>query len=252
MLEERLTSRFNQGLVTDIKHPDLETRVAILRQRCAQEGGGVRLPDDVLLLMSDRIRSNIRDLEGCLVRLLAVGSLTHQEISVELAEDVLRDYVNPEPEHMTPERILTAVREVWHQERRVDRAAPHARRGPAAPGRDVSPASSPVAAEQGSVRFKSQPHDRALQLPEGPAPMHTDSETADGTNGLHFNIGLGVTVLNGDGHGNWEIRQGVVVKSCPDQQSVRGPSCSRWPFRSRGGFQLPPTLLLHYFNIEGQ
>jgi len=111
MLEERLTSRFNQGLVTDIKQPDLETRIAILRQRCAQEGGGVHLPDDVLLLISDRIRSNIRDLEGCLVRLLAVGSLSHRELSVELAEEVLRDYVNPEPEHMTPERILTAVAE---------------------------------------------------------------------------------------------------------------------------------------------
>jgi chromosomal replication initiator protein len=111
MLEERLTSRFNQGLVTDIKQPDLETRMAILRARCAQEGGGVRLPDDVLLLMADRIRTNIRDLEGCLVRLLAVGSLTHQEISLELAEEVLRHYVNPEPEHMTPERILAAVAE---------------------------------------------------------------------------------------------------------------------------------------------
>ena len=111
MLEERLTSRFNQGLVTDIKQPDLETRIAILRARCAQEGSGIRLPDDVLLLMSDRIRSNIRDLEGCLVRLLAVGSLTQQEISVELAEEVLRDYVNPEPEHTTPERIVGAVAE---------------------------------------------------------------------------------------------------------------------------------------------
>jgi len=111
MLEERLTSRFNQGLVTDIKQPDLETRIAILRARCTQEGGAVRLPDDVLLLMADRIRTNIRDLEGCLVRLLAVGSLTHQEISLDLAEEVLRDYVNPEPEHMTPERILAAVAE---------------------------------------------------------------------------------------------------------------------------------------------
>jgi chromosomal replication initiator protein len=111
MLEERLTSRFNQGLVTDIKQPDLETRIAILRARCATEGGGVRLPDDVLLLLADRVRSNIRDLEGCLVRLLAVGSLTHTEISLDLAEEVLRDYVNPEPEHMTPERIVTAVAE---------------------------------------------------------------------------------------------------------------------------------------------
>ncbi len=109
MLEERLTSRFNQGLVTDIQQPDLETRIAILRNRSAQEGGGVHLPDDVLLLIADRIRNNIRDLEGCLVRLIAVASLTHREISTELAEEVLQHYVNPEPDHLTPERILTAV-----------------------------------------------------------------------------------------------------------------------------------------------
>jgi chromosomal replication initiator protein len=111
MLEERLTSRFNQGLVTDIQQPDLETRIAILRNRSALEGGGVRLPDDVLLLIADRIRNNIRDLEGCLVRLIAVASLTHREISTELTEDVLQHYVNPEPDHLTPERILTAVAE---------------------------------------------------------------------------------------------------------------------------------------------
>ena len=109
MLEERLTSRFNQGLVTDIKHPDLETRIAILRNRCGLEGGGLRLPDDVLLLIADRVRNNIRDLEGCLVRLLAVASLTRQEVSLELAEEVLQHYVNPEPDKITPERILAAV-----------------------------------------------------------------------------------------------------------------------------------------------
>jgi chromosomal replication initiator protein len=97
--------------VTDIKQPDLETRIAILRSRCAQEGQGFRLPDDVLLFIADRIRTNIRDLEGCLVRLIAVASLTHQEMSLELAEEVLQHYVNPEPDRLTPERILTAVAE---------------------------------------------------------------------------------------------------------------------------------------------
>ncbi len=110
-LEERLISRFNQGLVTDIKQPDLETRIAILRARCAQEGGGFRLPDDVLLLIADRIRTNIRDLEGCLVRLIAVASLTQQEVSLELAEEVLQHYVDPEPDQTHPERILAAVAE---------------------------------------------------------------------------------------------------------------------------------------------
>jgi len=109
MLEERLTSRFNQGLVTDIEHPDLETRMAILRNRIEQDGDGVVLPDDVLLLIADRIRSNVRDLEGCLVRVLALGSLLHQEITLAMAEQVLQHYVNPEPDRMTPERILSAV-----------------------------------------------------------------------------------------------------------------------------------------------
>ncbi|MBI5711402.1 MAG: chromosomal replication initiator protein DnaA [Candidatus Eisenbacteria bacterium] len=111
MLEERLTSRFNQGLVTDIKQPDIETRIAILRNRCEQEGDGLRLPEDVLLLIADRIRTNIRDLEGCLVRLMAVASLTHQEITLDLADEVLQNYVNPEPDQLTPERILAAVAE---------------------------------------------------------------------------------------------------------------------------------------------
>ena len=111
MLEERLTSRFNQGLVTDIKQPDLETRLAILRNRIEQDGDGVTLPDDVMLLIADRIRSNVRDLEGCLVRVLALGSLLHREITLDLAEEVLTTYVNPEPDRMTPERILCAVSE---------------------------------------------------------------------------------------------------------------------------------------------
>jgi chromosomal replication initiator protein len=111
MLEERLTSRFNQGLVTDIQHPDIETRIAILRNRIQQDGDGLALPEDVLLLIADRIRGNVRDLEGCLVRLMAVASLTHQEASVALAEEVLQHYVNPEPDQMTPDRIVASVSE---------------------------------------------------------------------------------------------------------------------------------------------
>jgi chromosomal replication initiator protein len=110
-LEERLTSRFNQGLVTDIQQPDIETRLAILRNRFEQEGEGRPLPEDVLLLIADRIRTNIRDLEGCLVRLMAVASLTHRDITLELAEEVLQHYVNPEADQMTPERILLMVGE---------------------------------------------------------------------------------------------------------------------------------------------
>ena len=110
-LEDRLISRFNQGLVADTQLPDLETRIAILRQRCEQETTGLRLGDDVVLLIADRVRGNVRDLEGCLVRLMAVASLTHRDITPELANEVLAQYVKPEPEHTTPERILKVVAE---------------------------------------------------------------------------------------------------------------------------------------------
>ena len=110
-LEDRLISRFNQGLVTDIKQPDIETRLAILRNRCELEGDGIRLQDDVLLLIADRIRNNIRDLEGCLVRVIALASLLRQEVTLEMVEDVLQHYVNAEPERITPERIVSVVSE---------------------------------------------------------------------------------------------------------------------------------------------
>ncbi len=110
-LEDRLISRFNQGLVADTQHPDLETRIAILRARCEEESGGLRLADDVVLLIADRVRGNVRDLEGCLVRLMAVASLTHRDVTPELANEVLAQYVKPEPETNSPDRILSAVSE---------------------------------------------------------------------------------------------------------------------------------------------
>jgi chromosomal replication initiator protein len=110
-LEERLISRFNQGLVADTQQPDLETRIAILRARADEDTCNVRLADDVVLLIADKVRGNVRELEGCLVRLLAVASLTHREITPELANEVLAQYVRPEAEHHQPERILAAVSE---------------------------------------------------------------------------------------------------------------------------------------------
>jgi len=110
-LEERLISRFNQGLVADTQQPDLETRIAILRARADEDPANARLADDVVLLIADRVRGNVRELEGCLVRLLAVASLTHRDITPELANEVLAQYVRPEAEHHQPERILAAVSE---------------------------------------------------------------------------------------------------------------------------------------------
>jgi chromosomal replication initiator protein len=109
-IEDRLLSRFNQGLVTDVQQPDLETRIAILRNRCDVDGAGLRIGDDILLLIADRISNNIRDLEGCLVRLIAYASLVHKDIiTTDLAEEVLQQYVNAEPDLLSPERVVAVV-----------------------------------------------------------------------------------------------------------------------------------------------
>jgi len=112
-LEERLTSRFNQGLVCDIKQPALETRLAILKHRYEREGDGVTLPPEAFLLIADRIRSNIRDLEGCLVRVLALGSLLKQEVTTAMVEEVLQTYAGPEADRLSPERVVAATAEAF-------------------------------------------------------------------------------------------------------------------------------------------
>ena len=107
-LEERLVSRFNQGMVTDVKPPDLETRVAILKRRAAANGH--EIPNEVALLIASRVRANVRHLEGVLVRLTALTELSRSKITVGLAEEVLRDYASPDEPAISPERItlLTA------------------------------------------------------------------------------------------------------------------------------------------------
>ena len=108
-LEERLVSRFNQGMVTDVKPPDLETRVAILKRRAAAYGH--ELSNEVALLIASRVRANVRHLEGVLVRLTALTELSCTKITVGLAEDVLRDYASPDEPAITPERIVLLTAE---------------------------------------------------------------------------------------------------------------------------------------------
>lgn len=87
--EERMRSRFEMGLLTDVQPPDLETRIAILSKKAHQEQ--LRIPDEVLEFIASRISSNIRELEGALIRVTAFASLNRQEVDLGLAEIVLRD-----------------------------------------------------------------------------------------------------------------------------------------------------------------
>ena len=98
-LEERLRSRFEWGLIADIQPPDLETKVAILKKKAEAET--IPLPDNVAIYVAGKIKSNIRELEGSLIRLIAYASLTGREISVPLAQEVLKNI------HAHDERAVT-------------------------------------------------------------------------------------------------------------------------------------------------
>ncbi|HEY4687361.1 MAG TPA: chromosomal replication initiator protein DnaA [Candidatus Subteraquimicrobiales bacterium] len=107
-LEDRLKSRFEWGLITDITPPDLETRIAILRKKSQWEK--LEVPNEILELVASRIQSNIRELEGALTRILAFSSLTKSEIDLDLAKDVLKDTF-PEKESR-PVTVQTIQQEV--------------------------------------------------------------------------------------------------------------------------------------------
>jgi chromosomal replication initiator protein len=106
-IEERLHSRFEWGLIADIQPPDIETKVAILRKKAEAER--VEVPENVALFIASKVRTNIRELEGSLIRLIAYASLTGRDIDLALAQETLRDVLHTEDKPVTIEMIQKFV-----------------------------------------------------------------------------------------------------------------------------------------------
>ncbi len=111
-MEERLRSRFEWGLIADLQQPDVETRIAILRKKSEEEG--IAISEDVIQLLATNLKSNIREIEGALIRLGAYASLTGQEITVEMAKNILRDLLGGKRRVITIEDIQEAVASRFH------------------------------------------------------------------------------------------------------------------------------------------
>ncbi len=111
-LEERLHSRFEWGLIADIQPPDLETKVAIIRKKAEIEK--INLPDEVALLIAGKIKSNVRELEGSLIRLAALSSLKGELISVDLAQEALNNLFDNNEQQITIESIQQVVADYYN------------------------------------------------------------------------------------------------------------------------------------------
>jgi len=119
-LEERLLSRFSCGLVVDIQPPNLETRIAILKKKC--EVDNLSIPLDVITFIAESVKSNIRELEGCVIRLCAYASLKNKEMSIDLAQHVLKDVIKTDRKPLTIEKIQKKVAEIYNLSEEMLRA----------------------------------------------------------------------------------------------------------------------------------
>jgi len=99
LVGDRLVSRFEWGVIADIQSPDLETRIAILRKKTSESH--LHVPEDVILFVATHIKTNIRELEGSITRIIAYASLTGSPLTVDTARKVLKDILSA-PEHATP------------------------------------------------------------------------------------------------------------------------------------------------------
>lgn len=111
-LEERLSSRFAWGLIVDIKKPDIETRIAILREKVRQEH--MNIPDDVLELIATHVSSNIRELEGNLIRLNAYAQLVNKPVTVEVCQEALREVlVQPKARQINAQVVMQTISDYY-------------------------------------------------------------------------------------------------------------------------------------------
>ncbi|MFQ5702855.1 MAG: chromosomal replication initiator protein DnaA [Gemmatimonadales bacterium] len=108
-LESRLVSRFEWGMVADIGQPDLEHRIAILRKKAEQDHLELTMPDDVIRFIAEHVRRSVRELEGCIIKLLLFASLKHKEISIELAREALADKIKTPDDISGTERATPSV-----------------------------------------------------------------------------------------------------------------------------------------------
>jgi len=106
---DRLRSRFSMGLIADIQPPELETKVAILQRKAETEK--IFVPEDVAYYLASRVKSNIRELEGCLIRLGAQSSLTGRPINKDMAKNILRDLIEDDEKPVTTEHVQKIVSE---------------------------------------------------------------------------------------------------------------------------------------------
>src|SRR4026207_2149406 len=117
-LESRLVSRFQWGMVADIELPDFEHRVAILQQKAHLDHLEYTIPDDVIRFIAENVRSSVRELEGSIIKLLAYASLKHQDISVDVAREALRDKLRSDlpSEGTQPSLSITTIQQIVSRE----------------------------------------------------------------------------------------------------------------------------------------
>ncbi len=197
-LEDRLRNRFEWGLITDVQPPDLETRIAILRKKAAMDR--MTAPPDVLEFIASKIQTNIRELEGALIRVTAFANLNRQEVDMTLAEIVLKDLIpeGGEPEITAGLIIAQTAAYFGLVDRGAHRAEPRPapRHGPT--DRDVPVPGAHLALpaqDRGTVR-QPRPHDGDVRRPQDqPAPRRAQGGLQPGQRAHQPDQDAGSSVL---------------------------------------------------------